>query len=532
MVELSKASLLLQGITYEDVIFPDAGSIRLHPYISFGASHVMSPDRDDTTRMFEEFYNACAEIGKPVFDTLSASDILAIARHYCVIQDCLTDFDERRANENVFDAFRNAYCSTASWIASNREHKRMLSQLQVQAKQMRSGLISHFSADLIGTNKTASMYASAIPAIRAADILRQGMPLNRALNSLLFPTLPTLLLLKDSIASSYANWRSYSQGLANEVSSSSMITARHRDLDRMVRGTVEISKILHTVPPLKDALSRVMLLSNTSSGDIQALSLAARDAVRYSESIVADTNRYFSRIGRPSHEPQPEYPTQSRMLRELDEEIQSSFSQSESSLHVDASDSIILSNSVLIAIKDQCGEAIDEKMSPFSDLLERLNYLSKPPSFMEVLTNFSVSFGNLHWKAIWDSIGEKFKTRPEQIAQAILASHLDGFCYGKAFVGRELGSGAGYVDLLVNFLGVNFIIEIKIVGPNWGIQSARDGLDQLDAYMQTYSNARSYLVVFDGRKTTRGEQLESSYLLSNGSVDVVIVKSYYEAPTS
>lgn len=108
---------------------------------------------------------------------------------------------------------------------------------------------------------------------------------------------------------------------------------------------------------------------------------------------------------------------------------------------------------------------------------------------------------------------------------------LHGHWAGLAFVGREIACGDGYVDLLVNFLGVDYILELKIVGAGWGIGYAKDGLDQLDTYMGKYSRPEAYLVVFDGRKTQAGEQMKNEYQLRNGTAHVVTVRVYEDAPS-
>ena len=132
------------------------------------------------------------------------------------------------------------------------------------------------------------------------------------------------------------------------------------------------------------------------------------------------------------------------------------------------------------------------------------------------------------WNIFWQEPGKKFVPKPENLAKSHLGMFLKGKFSSIAFVGTEIGCGDGYVDLLVNFLGINYIVELKILGGSWGIGWSKEGLSQLARYMSIYETTESYLIVFDGRKTSKGEQLHNEYNLDNKIVHVISAKIYWE----
>ncbi len=70
-----------------------------------------------------------------------------------------------------------------------------------------------------------------------------------------------------------------------------------------------------------------------------------------------------------------------------------------------------------------------------------------------------------------------------------------------------------------------------MVGANWSIGDVEGGLKQLNKYMHSENHNEAYLVVFDGRKTNKGKQLNKVYDLEHGRVHVVTSKIYWERPS-
>jgi hypothetical protein len=156
-----------------------------------------------------------------------------------------------------------------------------------------------------------------------------------------------------------------------------------------------------------------------------------------------------------------------------------------------------------------------------------MNILADPPLFLDLIRKFAVDLVKDFGEVFWEKPGAKFVRNPESLAKCHLGIFLKGAYGNIAFVGREIASGRAFVDLLVNFLGFDYILELKIVGPGWSIGWAESGLDQLNGYMETFDHKESYLVIFDGRKTTKGRQMEDIYKLSNGRVYVVAARIYF-----
>jgi len=198
---------------------------------------------------------------------------------------------------------------------------------------------------------------------------------------------------------------------------------------------------------------------------------------------------------------------------------------SEQILQYEAGDSIILTNDIGRALKESITEDIREKIkrefSQFDYFFKRAKILGNPISFLSFLKKgakqITRNWSHLYWK----ERGKKYIPSPESHAQGHLGLYISGRFDGIAFVGQELKSGFGYIDLLVNFMGTDYIIEIKMLGAGWSIGWVESGLDQLDNYMEIYNQNESYLFVLDGRITDRGRQLENEYKLNNGKVYVV-----------
>jgi hypothetical protein len=101
--------------------------------------------------------------------------------------------------------------------------------------------------------------------------------------------------------------------------------------------------------------------------------------------------------------------------------------------------------------------------------------------------------------------------------------------YGRVgFIGQELQAGKGYIDLLVNLFGSNNLVELKVIGGTTPVSWATSGISQLNGYMLRYNLREGYLVVFDGRKTERGEQLNDYYDVDSGRIYVKTIKIYYQ----
>lgn len=276
-------------------------------------------------------------------------------------------------------------------------------------------------------------------------------------------------------------------------------------------------------------------LRTPTSSLADALELADR-AFAGSDDLVISASDFFARQPvqpRPVVKPSPlDAPEVARAFR-ADEEIEEAADQTDVIVHATAEQAIQLGNDTAAMFAELMGKTIDERLKPFQAILARMKLLADPKNFLEVLKEFALHFQREHWKDLWADQGNKYNPKPESIARLGLAMYLRGCCQGAGFVGKELGNGDGYIDLLVNYLGLNHVVEVKIVGGSWGIGDAKSGLDQLDAYIQNYDSAPGYLIVFDGRVSTKGEQLPAEYKLKSGATaQVIVVRSYFDKPSA
>jgi hypothetical protein len=260
----------------------------------------------------------------------------------------------------------------------------------------------------------------------------------------------------------------------------------------------------------------------------------ADTTIHYSEKLVFKANDYFSTWWKI-----PEIPIGIRLPRELTEKkekLEEKNEKSEQLLEVEADTTIVASNGIVYQLIAEIRN-LKEKINQLPDiksmeaLNRRIQILENPKNFLEHLNLFGERLGSRYWKEYWEIKGNKFVFHPERIAQGHLGMYLEGALGGTAFVGLEIQSGNGFIDIFVHCLGKKQIVEIKIIGVSWSIEGAEDGIDQLDEYMHSENCNESYLLVLDGRKTDRGRHLAEVYDRDYGRIYVVTSKIYWERPS-
>lgn len=186
---------------------------------------------------------------------------------------------------------------------------------------------------------------------------------------------------------------------------------------------------------------------------------------------------------------------------------------------------------------DVTSESVDDlqltpdDLNEFDALRLRLKQLLSPIDFWDALRLFATAVQREHWPLFWNKDGG-FNRNPESIARSQLGLFLTGHAAGIAFTAQELTAGAGFVDQVVFFFGQYYILELKVVGEGWSIGDAESGLQQLDSYADKYPDADTFLVLFDGRKTSKGRQLDDEYKRKDGRIiRTVTTRIYQEPPT-
>ena len=97
---------------------------------------------------------------------------------------------------------------------------------------------------------------------------------------------------------------------------------------------------------------------------------------------------------------------------------------------------------------------------------------------------------------------------PERQAKNLLDSFLKGRFGGRVESLDELASGAGRLDLYLQFYGgLCLLLELKMCGHGYSGPYAAAGEDQIRHYMGNRYSHLGYLVVFDARATGFGQSL-------------------------
>lgn len=104
--------------------------------------------------------------------------------------------------------------------------------------------------------------------------------------------------------------------------------------------------------------------------------------------------------------------------------------------------------------------------------------------------------------------GHRWVERPEKHAQDLLYAYLKARFRERAQVLEELASGAGRLDIYVQFFGaLSLVIELKMCGRGYSSAYAAAGKQQILHYMENRGTNLGYLVVFDARKRDFGKAL-------------------------
>ena len=536
----SLREFILGGMGYVDIDLPALGKVRVHPYISEGAMGAYVSLGDDPKAAFQAMFAASREDKATPFPELTEDDADVIARLYAEKEGFLGQYAEARGTSTPFDAFCQALKKSELWqdrIKSQREldaviakHARILEGLTTVPRRLEATLENL-------SRQVATLPKVTFPEFKTPDLSALVATRSFALQVTSVTAQMDLLgfdRVSKAIADGVGRWTELTRGLANLPDYGSLFREHTKYLERLNARTLAAESLLKSQAGVFSSFERLAEgLRLPEMLRLETLSVA-QNAFADSEAIVRSVGDFFKvpalhRVpsGRPTS-----HPPEVRRALDAEDDIEMAADESETLVHITTGRLILAGNEALVAIRQVVGGVVDERLGTIAPLLERLRLLENPNSFFDILRSFAVHFQRDHWKSLWADVGTSFKPRPEEIAQSQLTFFLQGQLGGIAFVGRELGNGDGFVDVLVNFLGTNYVVEVKIVGASWSIGGAKDGLDQLDAYVRNYDAASAYLLVFDGRKSEKGEQLDGEYRLRSGATArVLVVRTYFEAPS-
>ena len=125
----------------------------------------------------------------------------------------------------------------------------------------------------------------------------------------------------------------------------------------------------------------------------------------------------------------------------------------------------------------------------------------------------------------WESRKKhRLRSRPEKVAQGLLAVFAKGVIGNDGLVLREIASGIGFVDVGVSFGGVLHLIEIKI------LKGQLTGAKQLATYMFTEGRGNGWLVLIDARRNRHPDAVPVIIETSAGPIRTLIVDVNPAAP--
>jgi hypothetical protein len=143
-----------------------------------------------------------------------------------------------------------------------------------------------------------------------------------------------------------------------------------------------------------------------------------------------------------------------------------------------------------------------------------------------LLKQFSLALRSKAINAFWVSRKKgRLRQRPEAIAHSLLAMFLAAVLDGRGALFTEVGSGTGYVDLVVTLSRVAHLIEVKVLTRKF------EGPNQLASYMEMESRREGWLVVLDARPVNQQTSIQEKFVLPAGIVNTVVVNLNPVAPS-
>jgi hypothetical protein len=173
--------------------------------------------------------------------------------------------------------------------------------------------------------------------------------------------------------------------------------------------------------------------------------------------------------------------------------------------------------------KKKSFDGIDEFPGGVSDERRRIARAARR-EIGSVLAEFKRATEARAVDAFWLSrASQQLVRRPETIGQALLGMFLQGVVLSGGFSTREIGSGTGYVDILVFFSSTPHLVELKV------LKNRFQGPSQLNEYMRHEKRHVGWLVVFDARGS--GSGLPTSVNVSAGVVNILRIDINPVAPS-
>lgn len=513
---------------YTKIDCPDYGTLEISKVIPFNVLSKFMDIQLDQSKAFRDVVYSVVKKKAFDFSKLTEKDLDFIAQEIAKLYEVESQFlNSRKIGIPRFHSLSSALKVSPKIKGMEESFKRIISPL---TKRMKDNLYSYeklikplrLHKDTIkrmrGIQSHMEEFSKGLGAISGFEQAMKSLSIKKewseyvAQNSLTIKKMTENLMPTLSLSEGIA--RSYKSIIKDISFRTNAITNALKPVSSFLDITNEAYKSIGDITKGISSLNKPFKLANSALID--------------SEKIVVGANNYFSKIhGVQYITPKLKLP---RELRDSKEILIKNNEESEEILEFEANTTIFTSNELVSTLITEFQEIKNEisVIKKYKHLWSRMDLLANPPTFLDFLKKFVESLSKDYWDIFWQKKKKKLIARPERL----LRSHM-GTCikvgFGDfAYVGRELNIGNGFIDLFVHFLGVEYIVELKMVGPGWPIGWAEGGLNQLDKYMENRGRDKSYLVILDGRKTNRGRQMRDEYDLSHGKVYVISSKIFWE----
>jgi len=480
---------LIDFIKYTKISCPDYGEIEILPHISAGMMSEISREKEDPRFIFKKF--TLSSLKEKDFDLskFSKKDWVFLGNYFLdLTNEGLEHFSGPEAStDDFFFEFLKRFKSTKLWedhVRHCEEMRKYFFGFEDSLKSIRQELFP--VENLVSSLDSFHGALSSFKTFSAFDV---------------------------SGLSRFSGITGFEIGLVKSFKSREALFSTAADTLETLRGLVQ-----HPANALLEASKSLSISTSTFR--------LFEDSLSASRQLVTQVNKAFS---------------ETRNLDFYIEEIKKSQTlcklpgfvdlaeqnPEENLLFVQTNKIIQTQNSEILQLRQDVDD-LKEYIKGFPRLFERLRFFENPVDFLDLMDGFSKFISRSHWESFWVTPGDNFKENPESIAKLALGSFLEGRFGGLAFVGNEIGSGNGFVDILVSFLGVSYLLELKMLGASWPYSWARTGFKQVDSYMKFYQCPVAFLVVFDGRKTDRGQDFPEYEDLENGRVYFIKIPIFFK----
>ena len=500
---------------------PDFGELLIRPYISGGAMSAFRAQEASPQAALDAVIKISIESSQD-FDIsrLTEADKTVISQALLKSLETFDEFQTNLKTSSLEQAFYSAFTNSETY-KSMVKHEKQLESYFDRERKLHGAL--HGISDFV---RQATRFTTIVPTTRFLPDSVARLDLHASM-------IDRIGMRQDTISKAIESATRHVRSL--EIASQQLSAFGNLQIELKASLTT-LADIQSIVVPIPKLFENFDLLETRLRGfDLSEFVLGnASDAIESAGLTVQSTNEFFGNSHRPNY-------GSSRVATE-DDDLASDIEQAEVAelearflLHEESSDLILVGNDAVNLITERVEQRVDaaleDQLAKYKPLFDRMKLLVNPASFLDVLHDFSELVRREHWKRFWREKGSKFVPAPEALANSLLSIYLGGRWHGTAFVGNELANGDGFMDIVVNFLGINNVVELKMVGAGWGIGHAESGIAQLDQYMANYGEEEAFLVVFDGRKTKTGRILNERYERENGTVNVVTIPIFFEPPT-